>query len=153
MKNKIYLELVSILITLVLLVLILFPIAEYYGDGYRFYTSNILFIIVFLTYTRYIFLLKYTFLAELKWFKVVLVFLSIPLILYGVDRLLEFQSYLDEVGFVDISDNDIDKASKMATYTKSQYVFFNSAALIVLVIMPFRMIMSVWRIVNKKGTV
>ncbi|MCB0645351.1 MAG: hypothetical protein KDC49_01720 [Saprospiraceae bacterium] len=153
MKNKISLEVVSILITLVLLVLILFPIAEYYGEGYRFYTSNILFIIVFLTYTRYIFLLKYTFLADLKWFKVVLVFLSIPLILYGVDRLLEFQSYLDEVGFVDISGNDIDEASKMATYTKSQYVFFNSAALIVLVIMPFRMIMSVWRIVNKKGTV
>lgn len=153
MKNKIYLEVVSILITLVLLVFILFPVAEYYGEGYRFYTSNILFIIVFLTYTRYIFLLKYTFLADLKWFKVVLVFLSIPLILYGVDRLLEFQSYLDEVGFVDISGNDIDEASKMATYTKSQYVFFNSAALIVLVIMPFRMIMSVWRIVNKKGTV
>lgn len=153
MKNKIYLEVVSILITLVLLVFILFPVAEYYGNGYRFYTSNILFIIIFLTYTRYIFLLKYTFLADLKWFKVVLVFLSIPLIMYGVDRLLEFQSYLDEVGFVDISGNDIDEASNMATYTKSQYVFFNSAALIVLVIMPFRMIMSVWRIVNKKGTV
>lgn len=79
--------------------------------------------------------------------------MSIPLILYGVDRLLEFQVYLDEVGFVDISGNDIKEAGNYAFFAKTQYIFFATGSILVLLIFPLRMIVSVWRIVNKKGTV
>lgn len=153
MKSKLSLEVVFLLITVLLIVAFIFPIFDYYGPPFQFYFSNILFIFVFLTYTRYIFLLPYTPFSHTKRLKLVFIFLSIPLIMYGLDRLLEFQAYLDEVGFVDISGDDINQASKYATYARTQYLFFCSAALVVMIILPLRMVVSIWRIVNKKGKV
>jgi len=70
------LEVVWWIFTLLLVVGILFPIYSKANATYPFYTSSILFIVVFVTFTRYIFLLKYTFLAHLEKLKLAIILFS-----------------------------------------------------------------------------
>ncbi|HPN68455.1 MAG TPA: hypothetical protein PLZ32_03025 [Saprospiraceae bacterium] len=153
MNLKIRAEILFWIITAVITFIVMHPIYNYYGMEYPFYWSNIPFIIIFLTYTRYIFLLKYTPFSQTHWVKIGLIFLSIPLLLVLVDGLYEFQRYLDVMGFVDISKDDANEASSMAKYARYQYLFFGTGAIMVLVFLPLRMIVSIWRVTNKKSKV
>ena len=153
MNLKFRAEILFWLITAIVAFFVLQPIWSYYGKGYPFYNTNIPFVIIFLTYTRYIFLLKYTPFSHNKWIKLVLIFLSIPLLLVLVDGIYDFQRYLDETGFVGISHGDPEQILDMAKYARYQYIFFATGAIIVLVLLPLRMVMSIWRVVNNKAKV
>jgi hypothetical protein len=152
MKHKLLAELLFILITVVMAGLIMLPIWNYYGNKYPFYFYNISFIIIFITGVRYIFLLKYTPFSHSKRAKVFLLFFCIPLLLYFIDGFYEFTSYLNEEGFVAISDDNLEKSEHLADYTKMEYLFFAVSAIITMIIIPFRMVNSVWRQHNK-GTI
>lgn len=147
-------ELIFWLITLVIASIVLLPIFQYYGMEYPFYRENIPMIIIFLTYTRYIFLLKYTPFSKIKLVKLLFIFLSIPLFFIFMDSLFDFQRYLDEVGFVGISKgNDADYAASMARYSRYQFIFFGTGAIFVLFVLPIRMVVSIWRVANNKSKV
>ena len=153
MKNKVILELVWWMATLVVVTLILLPIINYIGGKYPFYSSNIFFIVLFLTLTRYIFLLKHTFLAHNKILKLILVFLPIPLFFYSIDSLFDFQDFIDKGGHIEMLNHlHPDTAMDIAKYTKYQFIFFGTGALFVIFLLPIRMIISIWRGINK-GTV
>ncbi|HMP28737.1 MAG TPA: hypothetical protein PKD85_04005 [Saprospiraceae bacterium] len=153
MTLKFKAELIFVLLTSLISVLIMLPIWNYYGEKYTFYFYNTSFIILFLMAMRYLFLLKFTPISHNKIAKLIIIFLCLPLILYYIDGIYEFNRYLDEVGFVDISKGDPDEAMSMASYTRTQYLFFGVSALITLGLLPFRMVVSIWRVTNKKGTV
>lgn len=146
-------EAIFIIISILLTCLIMLPIWYYYGEKYPFYFYNISFILLFLIAARYLFLLKYTPLSHSKMIKLVIIFLCLPLVLYYVDGIYEFNRYLDEKGFVNISKSDPDEAMNMAKYTRTQYLFFGVSAMITLVLLPFRMVVSIWRVTNNKGKV
>ncbi|MBK8632080.1 MAG: hypothetical protein IPN72_00345 [Saprospiraceae bacterium] len=57
------------------------------------------------------------------------------------------------MGFVGISKDDANEASAMAKYARYQYLFFGTGAIMVLVLLPLRMIRSIWRVTNKKSKV
>jgi hypothetical protein len=153
MNNKIALELVWWVATLVVVVLFLLPVLNYVGDKYAFYKPNIYFIVLFLTFTRYIFLLKHTFLAKAKWLKLILIFLPIPLFLYSIDALFNFQDYVDRGAHIDMMSHLApDTAMELAKYIKYQFIFFGTGTILVLFLLPIRMIISIWRGINK-GTV
>jgi hypothetical protein len=153
MKNKLTIELISIVITVVLVILFLLPIHDKIGDQYPFYVENALFIIVFFTLMRYLFLMKYHWLANLIWVKVVLVFLSVPILMYLIDNVYDFQSFSDEVGIYTIMENlETSKQKALASYIRNEMMFFWTGAFICALFLPIRMIVSLWRMKNR-GTV
>jgi len=153
MKSKLLFECLWIAFTILLCILVLLPIYNNLGDSYEFYLENIVFILASITFIRYIFLLKYHWIAETTYPKVALIFLSIPIIMYLVDNVYDFQAFLDEEGMYSILENfPVDKQRSLGSYIKTQMIFFWTAAVISAVLLPIRMIISLWRQRNR-GTV
>ncbi len=146
------LELFWWLFTIVVIIGTLFPILRIV-DNYPFLWPNIIFILVFITLGRHIFLLKHTFIAWNQKLKIVLLFLCIPLAFYLIDQLNYFQVYLDEDRIENLVKHlNLSKRSQMLNYIRSEYIFFGVGSLVCAIIFPFRMLISVWRVRNR-GTV
>lgn len=136
-------------VTLLVSTLILFPIYYVAREGYLFYISNFVAIFIFLSLTRYIFMLKHTPFARVKWFKFLWIFLPIPLLMLSIDNMMEFQQYLEEEGtYALIKANNGDIKFSVIQWIRSQYIFFGVGAIIVLLLIPVRMIISFWRTTN-----
>lgn len=154
MNNKLILnlELLWWIITLIVLVIVLLPIYTT-ADFYPFYKYNILFVIVFITLTRYIFFLKHTFLAHRMYLKAAVGFVFIPFTFYLIKGLQEFQVYNDEIGLQEFySTLDFAKQKMMMKYNRAEYFLFGTGSVITAILFPMRMILSIWRNYNK-GTV
>lgn len=111
--------------------------------------ANIAAILIFLIFSRTLFLLKFTLFARSSWIRLILVFLPIPIFMYLVDSLYEFQRYIDENGTISF----LRGAGEMTDYEfgrfiKYQFIFFTVGALVANVLMPVRMIISFWRTTN-----
>ncbi len=144
--QKIWLELIWWVITGLVTTVILLPILKNTID-YPFLKINVFFIITLLTFFRYVFFLRFTFLKRLRWAKFILVFLSIPLIFMLVNYLNHFLTYLDENSFDSFLIGRADP--HLAGYIKSEMLLFGVGSVIISVILPFRMILSLWRQHNR----
>lgn len=141
------------LVTAVILALVMAPIFFNIGANYPFYIPNILFIVVFVTFTRYIFLLKYSLFSHTTWIKAVLVFLPIPIFLYFIDAMYDFQRFLDEEGMISVMGSlSADTQYQLAKYVQYENLFFGTGAILTCILFPMRMIVSMWRVRNR-GTV
>ncbi|NNF36586.1 MAG: hypothetical protein HKN68_20965 [Saprospiraceae bacterium] len=141
------------LITAVIVLLLMAPIYTGLGIDYPFYASNIAFIVIFITFTRYMFLLRYTFFSHITWIKVVLIFLPIPMFFYFMDSLYDFQRFLDEDGLISIMGGmSVDQQYGLAKYIRYEKLFFGTGAMVTIIMLPIRMIVSIWRVRNR-GTV
>lgn len=150
--QKLLLELIWWVITALIVVLVMYPIWTNVVD-YPVYWQNVMFIVVFITLTRYIFLLKFTFLAKIQWLKVLFVLMAVPCIFLMIEQHNGFQTNLDNIGPEYVTSGvDYDKVMSLATYIKSEFTFFAVGSIIASVAFPLRMIISVWRLKNK-GTV
>ena len=135
--------------TAILAAAILFPIYIKVPD-YLFFLSNLIFIVVFITITRYIFLLKHTLLAYRQYLKVVLAIACIPLFFFLMSELSFFQTYLDEEG-IDAVVGHLPYAQRnmMLSYIRSEMILFGTGAMICCILFPLRMIRSVWTLHNR----
>lgn len=149
--NKMFmLEMVWILLTVVLILLILLPIQSQVGDAYPFYFENIAVIAIAVTLIRYIFLLKYHWVSSAKWIKVIFIFLPIPIFFFLTGAFYDFQAFSDEVGLQSImTDLPYKEQTGLAKYIRNEIVLFWAAAFIANLYMPIRMILSLWREINK----
>ena len=146
------LELLWWLITSLITFVIIYPILNRIGD-YPFLIINIIFILVFVTFTRYAFLLKHTFLAHREVLKIIFIILSLPLIFYLFSELYYFQIYLDEKGITTLIGNSITTYDeKLLKFIRSEMLLFGVGSIIIAIVFPFRMILSIWRVRNR-GTV
>lgn len=152
MKQKHFLELIWWAITILITVAVLFPIYSSL-PSYPFGWINIIYIITFITVSRYIFLLQHTFLAHKEYPKVILVFLCIPAVFLLVQELNLFQTYIDQEG-VDalVGSLPYAKRESMLAYIRNQMFFFGMGSIVSCVLFPFRLILSIWRGRNR-GTV
>lgn len=148
-KLTFQLEILFWLFTLILFIVFAYPIYKT-GAPFPFYLMLGLFIVVFVTLTRYIFLMKYTFLAFNKWAKAVLIAVSIPFIFFLIGELNTFQTFYDEEGldqffrFLPLIERlDLQK------YIRAIMLFFGTGAIIAAIIFPFRLMMSIWRNFNR----
>lgn len=142
------LELIWWLSTCFLVALILFPI--YTREiAYPFYPYNVTAIVAFLTFTRYIFLLRLTPFARNQWIKAALIFLLIPVLFFIGQGINYFQTYLDDNG-PELLVGLLPKAEQesVLNYIRSQMLFFGVGAIVAGAIIPFRMIVSIWRQYN-----
>lgn len=135
---------------MIIVILIMMPVYNALGSDYPFYTPNILFIAIFITFTRYIFLVKYTFFADVPLIKIIFIFLPIPIFFYSIDALYDFQRFLDEEGVVSLlGELSAEEQYSMAKYIRYQKIFFGTGAIITLAMLPVRMIVSLWRRKNR----
>lgn len=148
-NNKWTLEIIWWVFTFLLTIGILLPILSV-TRNYYFLSLNIVFIIAFITLVRYIFLLHLTFLSQYEWLKVVLVFVSPVLVFLLVQEVNNFQTYVDEYGWEAVlGDLPTNTLKNLSNYTHSELLFFGVGSAISAALMPFRMVLSVWRVRNK----
>ena len=149
---EIRMEILWWVFTAIVVVAVMFPIINNVDD-YPFLIPNIIFIIVFITFARYFFLLKHTFLARRQTLKILIFFLCIPLVFYLVQEINAVRGYLDENGIDDLVKNlQYEDHWSFTSYIKTQMNFFGAASVIVAVLLPLRSLLSVWRNRNR-GTV
>ena len=145
---KIRFELLWWVVTCLVLVAVLLPI-YFSTNDYPFWQTNILFIILFITLTRYIFFLKHTFFARKEYLKVILFFLCFPLLFYLAQELNGFQTFLDERGAeAVIGKPSINGFENLIQFIRSEILLFGVGSIIAAIIFPFRLILSIWRARN-----
>ncbi len=139
------LEIIWWIITLAIMTGILWPIRANI-PGFPFFRMNAIFIVVFITLTRYTFLLPYTFLTHLQWLKITLVFLSIPAVFLLIQEVNFFQIFLDERGpGALVGASHYEEQRKWIMYVRTEYLLFGVGSVIAGVLFPVRLIVSVWR--------
>jgi len=142
------LELIWWVVTAILLVALIYPIHSN-SQRFPFLIPNVVFILVFITLTRHIFLLKHTLLRHLQWAKVALLVVCIPLFIYIVQELHAFEAFADEIGLQSLfMQQSAASQGRMIEYTKAEFLFFGVGSLISVVVFPFRMLISFWRTHN-----
>lgn len=147
------LELLWWTMTLLVALLVLLPISLKLPH-YPFWTINILYIATFITTTRYIFLLSSTFLARRLLWKLAIIFLSIPFVFYLIQELNGFQTYLDEQGVEAVVGTlPFQDQQAMYHYVRNEMLLFGTGAIVGSVIFPFRLIIAIWRVRNRKEQV
>jgi len=150
LKYKITFEIIWWVITAVIVALIILPIYLNIGDAYPFYRDNILIIIIAVTFIRYIFLLQHHWLTFSNYIKAVFIFIPIPILFFLLGAQFDFQELVDNAGIHSImNDLSIKKQNSLGLYIKTEVSFFWAAALISNAFLPFRMIISIWRKINK----
>ena len=140
-------------VTFLIIGFVLYPIYKLQPVQFPFWKTNIIFVIVFVTVTRYIFFLKHTFLGYIQWLKVLVILICIPLLFYLVEKLHFFKDYMDKIGLEDKFEHlSLQGQTDIINYIDSEMIFFGVGSLISSVILPFRMLISFWRTHNR-GTI
>ena len=148
-KYTLALELLTLIFTVILAFLVLLPLTHKEID-YPFFTENTVFIFTFVLITRYLFFLKYSFLAKQQAIKVGLVFIFIPFIFYLISSFHGFRTFLDEEGMnFPMRNLSADKALWLGNYMYYEMVFFGSGSIVASIIFPFQLIFSVWTLKNR----
>lgn len=151
-KLKMGVAALSWLLTFLVAVLFLLPITRKIYQ-YPFLEMNVLFIVVFITLTRYIFLLKFTFFGYSQWIKALLIIACAPGFLYILRRFKSFQEYLGERGVENFMIHlPYDQQVPLAKYVTAEMIFFGAGSLMVILVFAMRMLISIWRLHNK-GTI
>ena len=142
---------ISLLMTAVVVVVVMYPIWTQFPE-FRFQWTNVLYIVAFLTFTRYTFLLRYTFLAKAQNVKIGFILLTLIIILGLVTQIQDFNVWIDAgdperlMPLVPQSKRD-----GLLNYIKSEFLFFAVGAVVASAFLAGRLLMSVWRTRNKEG--
>lgn len=153
-KLLLTLELVFWVVTAVITYGVLRPIITNL-TGFPFLWHNVLAIVVTVTYTRYIFLWKYTFFSKSNIIRALIMIASIPLVFFLIQNTNSLQSYIDDYGyeaFMDLLKQPLSDERRLGLleYIKSEFVFFSTGAVLAGVVLPIRMIISFWRTKNNE---
>ncbi len=118
---------------------------------FPFWVAHCTFIVVFLAAMRYIFFLRYSFLASRQILKIALFFICIWGIFLLVNEVYAIRTYADETGFETFLGHlpNVD-FSALSQFILTEMVFFGTASVIATVILAIRLVVSVWRWHNFK---
>jgi hypothetical protein len=116
---------------------------------YPFYIENVAFIAVFVTVTRYAFLLKHTWLAHRRRTKIAIITGSLLLIFILLTSMMDFNNYLEEIGLQDmVKELSADQQYSVIRYIQREVIFFGVGSIIGLVVLSLRLMISLWRMRN-----
>ncbi|MDX1479498.1 MAG: hypothetical protein R3301_17415 [Saprospiraceae bacterium] len=145
---KVRLELIWWLFTAVLVLAVLSPLLIN-QVVLPFLWVNVLFVVIFVTFTRYIFLLRHTLWARKMWPKFLVIAVSVVLFFVIVTALGDFNNFVEEVGLQTLVDHlPASRQYNLIRYIQSEAIFFGVGSAIVTVIFPLRMLISIWRTRN-----
>jgi hypothetical protein len=145
-------ELIWWVLTFIVVVIIMLPVWLEVPD-FPFFGANILLIIFSITFARYIFFLPLTLIARAKWIKVAVILSSVLFLFITANSFLRFRSFMDEQGLQSLVDHlHVRRQTGIIRYIKHEMIFFGVSSVITGVLLPVRMIVSLWRMRNQ-GTV
>lgn len=143
------LELIFWIATAIIAAAVLYPILSVTND-YRFLVPNIVFIVILVTCTRYIFLLKHTWLAKLQVVKTAIIFGSIWGLFLVIEQINKFQTFLDEEGPEALVPNlSGPELNSIVAYIKSEVIFFGVGSVIAILVLCGRLLQSIWNYRNR----
>ena len=138
--------------TLIAVLAVLLPIALQ-TQSYPFYVPNAAYIVIFITFTRYAFFLKHTFIANMLWLKLLIMGAGAITVFIIIMSLGDFSNYLEEQGLQTlVADLSISRQYSLMRYIQSEMLFFGVASAVSAVLLPLRMLISIFRMYNH-GTV
>ena len=152
LRMKLVLELVWWVLTAFVVYLVMRPIYESM-HVWRFWKWNTLFIVVLITFARYTFLLKYTFLARLQIAKGVIILAMFPIVFSLVNGMNIFMAYIEDFTWQPITGH-LPEGRKQAieSYLWNEMIFFGAGSVISSPVLAVRLFISIWRQHNR-GTV
>ncbi|MEZ4919417.1 MAG: hypothetical protein R2792_09975 [Saprospiraceae bacterium] len=149
---KLGLELVWWIFTALVVYIILRPIHKAM-HVWPFETSNIVFIVVLITFARYTFLLPYTFLARQQLIKVALILAMFPLVFSLIGMINGFLVYIEDNTWEALTGHlPLDRKAGMESYLWNEMIFFGAGSVITCPVLAVRLFLSIWRQHNR-GTV
>lgn len=155
-QSILYLEIIWWIITAIVVYFVMNPIWSAV-EGFEYQWINVFFIVILITYARHIFLLKYTFLAFTSTrFRIGMIFLSLPLVFFIIQMFFDFQTYLDNGGNGELFNNlkismtQIEQGN-LLQYIHTEMSFFGIGAAITGLLLPLRMMLSIWRENNEES--
>lgn len=156
-RLKLAMEMLWWLATGVLVFMVLWPLYGVFTWS-QFIESNIMFIIVSVTATRYAFLWRHTFLSRIQPLKIFVTIAFIPVIFYLVDRLQNFQEFVDNEGTMGFSKYfnpavSFQRQQDVLGYFDREFKFFAVASILAALVLTGRMVISLWRTHNTKDEV
>lgn len=147
---KIAFEVLWSLAILLICWVVVYPIFHK-SPEYPFLWSNLAFIFIFFSFTRYIFFLSYSFFAESYIFKLTVLAIAIPLVVILNYYFNAFRNFIDEQGLQSLFENfSAVENDNLTSYIKNETVFFGVGSIIVSAIIFIRMLISIWAQYNKK---
>ena len=149
---KLLLEGIWWLVTAIIVSLVMYPIWSNFPE-FKFNVVNIVNITAFVTFTRYIFLLKYTFIAKMEKVKIGFVLFTLMIVIAITTQIQSFNVWIDG-GDPDVLLSSVGKSSvreSLLNYIKSEFLFFAVGAVVASAFLAGRLLMSVWRTRNKEG--
>ena len=151
-KQKIKVEIIWWLATIVLVIIVLLPIWQK-APSFPFFAENIFFIVAFVTFARYALLFRTTLIAYKKWIKVAVILVAGILFFVMTTGMSDFRNFVDVQGLQTlVTDLHVNEQTRIINYIKNEMVFFGVGAIIGGILLPLRMILSFWRMRNH-GTV
>ena len=151
-NQKLKIELIWWFFTSIVLFIILLPIWNNV-PAYPFFAENAFFIAAFITFTRYIFLLPITLIAREKWIKLFVIATAVILFFVMTTGLIDFNNFMDEKGLQTlVAHLHVEDQTKMINFIKNEMIFFGVGSIIAGILLPIRMLVSLWRMRNR-GTV
>ena len=149
MNNKLKLELVWWVATAVVVGVVMFPIWKDFSN-FPFQIANIAFILCFITFTRYAFLLKHTYIAHTLYPKIGFILASFVVVGTLLTHMQTFNIWIDS-GAPDnlLKSLSETKRNALLAYIKSEYVFFAVGSMVAAVVLAGRLLVSIWRLRNR----
>ena len=147
-KEKLTVEILWWVFTMVFVCVIMWPI---WRDvpGFPFTFQNILLIVFFVTFTRYIFFLHLTLIARKKWIKVAIIAWAGLFFFITATAMIDFRNFMDEKGLQTlVSHLEVEDQTRRMKYIKQEMIFFGVGSIITGILLPIRMIRSLWRMKN-----
>lgn len=152
LRYKLSLEAMWWLATAIIVGLVMYPILSA-TTRHPAPWQNIAYIVAAVTFSRYLFLLPTTLIAKNQRSKVIFMFICLPLIPVFWVWLTEFRSFIDERNVEDLLPDVMpEDHAGLLGYLNSEMIFFCMAAIISAILLPIRLVISLWRTYNR-GTV
>ena len=151
-RLKIWIELIWWFITALIVTAVLY-IPQNSLNEWPFIWWNALFVVVLITLSRYIFLLKYTFLGKQQELKIAIMLLCFPLIFTLINGLNAFMRFIEDRTWEPLTGH-LPPANQppIEEYIWGEMLFFGVGSIIAAPVFAARMMLSIWRTRNR-GTV
>jgi hypothetical protein len=144
-----WLEVIWWIVTTLVVLAVLYPIRKAM-NVWPFEAWNIVFIVVLITLSRYIFLIPHTFLAKRQILKIALLLLMFPATFMLISGLNQFLSYIEEQTWEPLTGHlpPADRKS-MENYIWGEMIFFGIGSVICAPLFAIRLFISIWRTRNR----
>jgi hypothetical protein len=148
-RLSLLLELIWWIVTAVVVLAVLYPIHRaMYVWPYQ--TWNIVFIVVFITFSRYIFQLRHTFLARRQILKIAIILACFPLAFTLISGFNSFLSYIGDRTWEPLTGHlPLAQREPIQDYIWGEMVFFGVGSIIVIPILAVRLFVSIWTLHNR----